>query len=140
MILYGNETELKKVEKPGVNKTIIANDSFREALSVAFDKAEFSRTIDPARSPAYSVIGAYDIWNPATGEKYRDTEIAKKAIADYYGVLSGEDEDGVYYYFPGQEDTKYDLDEVVTNLHLQNSYSLMLMTNGRKQEKSKGLI
>lgn len=116
MILYGNETELKKAEKPGVNKTIIANDSFREALSVAFDKAEFSRTIDPARSPAYSVIGAYDIWNPATGEKYRDTEIAKKAIADYYGVLSGEDEDGVYYYFPGQEDTKYDLDEVVTKI------------------------
>jgi len=116
MILYGNETELKKAEKPGVNKTIIANDSFREALSVAFDKAEFCRRIDPARSPAYSVIGAYDIWNPATGEKYRDTEIAKKAIADYYGVLSGEDEDGVYYYFPGQEDTKYDLDEVVTKI------------------------
>ncbi len=117
MILYGNEKTLEGVQTEGINKTILANDDFRKALSVTFDKAEFCRDIQPSCSAAFSVIGAYDIWNPSTGEKYRDTDIAKQAIADYYGILKGTDDDGDYYYFTGKEDVKYDtIDEAIDAL------------------------
>lgn len=82
---------LKAAEKAGVDKEILANDKFRKALSLSFDKNAFAAAISPARSGAYSVIGAYDIWNPSTGEKYRDTEIAKTALAEYYGFTKQAD-------------------------------------------------
>lgn len=82
---------LKAAETAGVDKEILANDKFRKALSLSFDKNAFAAAISPARSGAYSVIGAYDIWNPSTGEKYRDTEIAKTALAEYYGFTKQTD-------------------------------------------------
>ncbi|MDE6584532.1 MAG: hypothetical protein K2K15_03930, partial [Anaeroplasmataceae bacterium] len=87
MILSANETALENVQKNlvGENKTIICNEDFRHAMSLAFNKQEFSQTISPSRTPAFSVVGAYDIWNPTTGEKYRDTQIAKEAIVEFYG-------------------------------------------------------
>ena len=91
LTLNSNEGALKAAEKEGVDKEIIANDNFRKALSLAFDKDAFAAAISPARSGAFSVIGAYDIWNPTTGEKYRDTEIAKAALAEYYGFTKQED-------------------------------------------------
>lgn len=111
LVLYGNEEQLKKAEakETGVNKTILANDDFREALSLCFDKDAFAAKISPARSGAYSVIGSQDIWNPTTGEKYRDTEVAKKALVEYYGFI--ENEDGTYGLTGSTQ--KYSLDQAV---------------------------
>ncbi len=94
MILSANESVLQSLETEGINKTMICNESFRHAMSLAFNKGEFSSTVSPARAPAYSVIGAYDIWNPTTGERYRDTKIAKEALVEFYGYVKGED--GLY--------------------------------------------
>ncbi len=91
LTLNASEGALKASEKTGVDKEILANDNFRKALSLAFDKDAFAAAISPARSGAYSVIGAYDIWNPTSGEKYRDTEIAKTALAEYYGFTKQAD-------------------------------------------------
>ena len=141
MVLFSNEQTLANAQKSGVNKTILANDDFRKALSVAFDKAQFCRDLRPSNSAAYSVIGAYDIWNPITGEKYRGTEIAKKALVDYYGLLSGEDEDGVYYYFPGKEDVKYDLDDAVAAITGYNpTLAQELFLNAYNKWKAAGKI
>lgn len=141
MVLFSNEQTLANAQKSGVNKTILANDDFRKALSVAFDKAQFCRDLRPSNSAAYSVIGAYDIWNPITGEKYRGTEIAKKALVDYYGLLSGEDEDGVYYYFPGKEDVKYDLDDAVAAITGYNpTLAQELFLNAYNEWKKAGKI
>ena len=109
MILSANEEVLASIEatKTNVNKTIICNDDFRHAMSLAFNKSEFSKAVSPARTPAYSVIGAYDIWNPSTGEKYRDTEIAKKAIVEFFGYVL--QENGKYK-IEGS-DKEYTLDE-----------------------------
>lgn len=90
MILAANESVLEKIQTEGINKTIICNDNFRHAMSLAFNKSEFSKAISPQRTPAFSVIGAYDIWNPTTGEKYRDTEIAKKAVVEFFGYVYNE--------------------------------------------------
>ena len=107
MVLAANEDVLKGLESEGINKTIICNESFRHAMSLAFNKGEFSQAVSPARAPAYSVIGAYDIWNPTTGEKYRDTKIAKEALVEFYGYVKGED--GLYH-IQGS-DFAYTLDE-----------------------------
>ena len=107
MILAANEEVLTKIQTAGVNKTIICNADFRHAMSLAFNKSEFSKAISPARTPAYSVIGAYDIWNPNTGEKYRETEIAKKAIVEFFGYV--QQENGKYK-ITGS-DKEYTLDE-----------------------------
>ena len=95
MILAANESVLESLQTEGINKTMICNESFRHAMSLAFNKGEFSSTVSPARAPAYSVIGAYDIWNPTTGERYRDTKIAKEALVEFYGYVKGED--GLYH-------------------------------------------
>ena len=107
MILAANEEVLTNIQTAGVNKTIICNDDFRHAMSLAFNKSEFSKAVSPARTPAYSVIGAYDIWNPNTGEKYRETEIAKKAIVEFFGYV--QQENGKYK-ITGS-DKEYTLDE-----------------------------
>ncbi len=109
MILSANEEALEKVQAglTNENKTIICNEDFRHAMSLAFNKQEFSQAISPARTPAFSVVGAYDIWNPTTGEKYRDTKIAKEAIVEFYGYEKvGEDQ----YKIAGS-DMVYTLDE-----------------------------
>lgn len=118
MVLSCNENALKTAQsaKENVNKTILVRDDFREALSVAFNKADFCNTISPSRTPAYSVVGAYDIWNPTTGEKYRATETAKKGLVAYYGFEAHKETiQGVeieYYSVPGSS-VKYSLDEAV---------------------------
>lgn len=109
LTLSSNEGALKAAEKAGVDKEIIANDKFRKALSLSFDKDAFAAAISPARSGAFSVIGAYDIWNPSTGEKYRDTDIAKAALAEYYGF--SKQEDGSWKL--ASSDKTYTLDEAV---------------------------
>ena len=107
MILAAKESTLQNIQTEGVNKTIICNDAFRHAMSLAFDKSEFSKVVSPARTAAYSVVGAYDIWNPTTGEKYRDTEIAKEAIVTFYGY---EKQANGKYTIEGS-DKEYTLDE-----------------------------
>lgn len=109
LTLSSSEGALKAAEKEGVDKEIIANDKFRKALSLSFDKDAFAAAISPARSGAFSVIGAYDIWNPSTGEKYRDTDIAKAALAEYYGFTK--QDDGSWKL--ASSDKLYTLDEAV---------------------------
>jgi len=109
LTLNSSEGALKAAEKEGVDKEIIANDKFRKALSLSFDKDAFAAAISPARSGAFSVIGAYDIWNPSTGEKYRDTDIAKTALAEYYGFT--QQDDGSWKL--ASSDKTYTLDEAV---------------------------
>lgn len=121
LVISANKSALEDAQhdKANVNKTILLRDDFREALSLTFDKASFVANVSPARSPAYSVIGAYDIWNPTTGEKYRDTEIAKKALAEYYGFSARKETvNGVeiVYYSVDGSDVKYTLDQAVASI------------------------
>lgn len=111
LTLVGNETMLKSAEATAtnVNKTILANDKFRKALSLTFDKDAFASTISPSRTGAFSVIGAEDIWNPDTNEKYRETTTGKEVLATYYGFEKQPDGS---WKLP-TSDTKFTLDEAV---------------------------
>ena len=60
--------------------------SFRKAMAVTFDKEAFCTAINPARTGGYGIIGSTYIYDPDTGAKYRDTDVAKQVLCDFYSV------------------------------------------------------
>ena len=60
--------------------------TFRKAIAVTYDKDLFAATISPARSGALGLIGDAYIYDPLTGARYRDTDQAKLALCEVYGV------------------------------------------------------
>lgn len=64
----------------------MALKSFKEAMSLVYDKELLASTLSPSRSGGYGLIGNSYIYDPETGARYRDTEQAKKALCTYYQV------------------------------------------------------
>lgn len=87
-----NEEKLVAMDKEGNKNSIaLSNKNFREAFSLAIDRAEWVKTTEGYK-PAYSLMNSlyyYDIYNDPASQ-YRKTEQAKKAICDLYGVEYGE--------------------------------------------------
>ncbi len=69
-----------------INKTILTIKEFRMALSFSLDRAAFNLACDPTGSSAFAVYNNLIIANPETGEAYRTTDVAKKVVADFWGV------------------------------------------------------
>lgn len=90
MILSGHEEGLAQRQSEGVNKALIADPTFRSAMSVAFDKEDFASTISPSRSGAYGIIGTSYVWDVDNGETYRNTDAAKDVLCKYYQVTYGQ--------------------------------------------------
>jgi len=64
----------------------ITNLNFRKAMAVSFDKKLFVDTIFPADSVGFGLIGQTNIYDPETCAYYRDTDVAKQALTDFYSV------------------------------------------------------
>ncbi len=60
--------------------------NFRKAIAVTYDKDALCATVSPSRSGGYGLIGNSYIYDPDTGARYRDTDQAKKALCEFYGV------------------------------------------------------
>ncbi len=60
--------------------------SFRKALAVSFDRSLLAETVFPTRSATYGLIGELYISDVDTASSYRNSEQAKKALCDFYGV------------------------------------------------------
>jgi ABC-type transport system substrate-binding protein len=69
----------------GVNKTILSNVKFRQALSWALDRKTFVQTETAGSTPALGVINDMYVADEATGTLYRDTDAGKRVITDIYG-------------------------------------------------------
>ena len=73
------------------NSVVLSNEKFRNAFSLAIDRAEFV-TATAAYKPAYSLMNDlyfYDVYNDPTS-KYRASDEAMQAIVNLYGVEYGE--------------------------------------------------
>ncbi|MCM1042763.1 MAG: ABC transporter substrate-binding protein [Corallococcus sp.] len=81
---------LAKRESDGINKTLLSYNDFRKAISLSINKEEFVSANFPASQPAFGLINYMYVYDPDTGALYRDAEIAKKALVDYYGLEYGE--------------------------------------------------
>ena len=60
--------------------------SFRQAMALTFDTEAFAAEVTPSRRGGYGLIGSAYIYNTETGEKYRDTDEAKRVLCEFYGV------------------------------------------------------
>ena len=86
---------LKALDKSGknANSVVLSNATFRQAMSLAIDRADFV-TATQAWTPAFSLMNHlyhYDIYNdPASS--YRKSDEAMQAIVNLYGVKYGENE------------------------------------------------
>ena len=91
LFFCSNEEKLAAMDAEGnTNSVALSNHKFREAFSLAIDRAEWVKTTEGYK-PAFSLMNSlyyYDIYNDPSSQ-YRRTEQAMKAIVELYGVEYG---------------------------------------------------
>ncbi|MBO7659807.1 MAG: hypothetical protein J6T65_10945 [Clostridia bacterium] len=88
-----NVDALKEMDnsKGNQNSIVLSNHAFRNAFSLAIDRAEWV-TATAGYKPLFGFIGKlyfYDVWNDPTSN-YRASDAAMAAICDLYGIQYGE--------------------------------------------------
>jgi oligopeptide transport system substrate-binding protein len=77
--------------KGNTNSVVLSNDTFRRAMSLAIDRAEYV-TATEGYKPAYAIMNNlyfYDVYNDPTSS-YRNSDEAMEAIVNLYEVEYGE--------------------------------------------------
>ncbi len=77
---------LEARESAGVNKTILMQPGFREALSLAIDRAAYAQSATTSSVAGLGFFNSMHYYDVANGGVYRDTEVAKKALLRAYGA------------------------------------------------------
>ncbi len=92
LLLTGNKAGLDAREaaegfdtKTMDTQTILV-PSFRKAFAVSFDRKAYCDETSPSLTPGYGIFGKTVIYDPATAAYYRDTDVAKQALCDFYSV------------------------------------------------------
>jgi oligopeptide transport system substrate-binding protein len=94
LVFDSNVEDLTKLETAagdGNNKKILAEKDFRKALSLSIDRKKFCNEATSGHEPAFGLLNNlyyYDVENDPTSI-YRNTDEAKKAIVDLYGLEYG---------------------------------------------------
>jgi len=73
---------------------VLTSLKFRQAFSLAIDRNTFASSYTSAGSAGYGMLNYMYVYDPFTGATYRDSDAAKAAICDLYGLTY--DEDGDY--------------------------------------------
>ncbi len=84
-------TDVESLKSRGTQ--VLANQNFREAFSLAIDRNTFAKSYTSAGSAGYGMLNYLYVYDPYTGATYRDTDAAKKALVDLYGLTYGDDGD-----------------------------------------------
>ncbi|MBQ7677498.1 MAG: hypothetical protein IJT32_04620 [Lachnospiraceae bacterium] len=63
---------------------------FREACAVTFDKSAFVQNVMPRCKEGFGLIGSTYIYDPDECLYYRQTDIARKTLCDFYSVKADE--------------------------------------------------
>jgi oligopeptide transport system substrate-binding protein len=79
-----------------VNKTIITLKDFRMAMSLGMNRSEFLLAADPVSLPALAIYSSQIVADPDNGIFYRNTDVAKQVVVDFWG-LSDEIGEGKMY-------------------------------------------
>lgn len=81
-------TDLEALQKRG--SQILANPNFRKAFSLAIDRTRFAAAFTSAGVPGYGLLNYLYVYDPFTGAAYRESEGAKNALVQLYGLQTGE--------------------------------------------------
>ena len=77
----------------GGNQQLLAVTEFRTAFGLAVDKEAFVSAYTSAGEAGFGLLNYEYCYDPFTGAIYRDSEYAKKALVEYYGIEYGEGKD-----------------------------------------------
>ena len=77
-------TSLEALKKRG--SQILANPNFRKAFSLAIDRTRFAAAFTSAGVPGYGLLNYLYVYDPFTGAAYRESEGAKNALVQLYGL------------------------------------------------------
>ena len=69
-----------------INKTILTIKDFRMAMSLAMDRAKFCLSTSPTNAPAFALYGSQIVADPDNGIFYRNTDVAKQVVVDFWGL------------------------------------------------------
>lgn len=83
-------TDYEKLLEHGTGSQILVIDEFREAFANAIDRQHFATAYTAAGTAGFGLLNNLYIYNPFTGENYRSSEPAKRALANVYGLTYGE--------------------------------------------------
>ena len=95
LVFDSNLDDLKSLEKTAgnnKNKEILAQYDFRKAISLCIDRTRFNAEGTAGNEAAYALLNSlyyYDVANDPSSI-YRNTDEAKEAITDLYGMEYGE--------------------------------------------------
>lgn len=84
-------TDLAKTTERGTQ--ILTNLNFRKAFSYAIDRNTFAASYTSAGTAGFGMLNNLYVYDPYTGATYRDSEGAKEALCNLYGMTWGEDGD-----------------------------------------------
>jgi len=84
--LQSNVEELKNRESDGINKTILGYTDFRNALSLAINRADFTTQCTTSSKPGFGLYNTMHYYDVANGGVFRNTDEARQVLCDIYGV------------------------------------------------------
>ncbi len=84
-------TDVKALQKRGTQ--VLANANFRKAFSLAIDRTRFASAYTSAGAPGYGILGGSYVYDPYSGDAYRESEAAKNALVQLYGLRFGPEGD-----------------------------------------------
>ena len=83
-------TDYEKLLSRGTNSQVLAVDEFREAFALAIDRQHFASAYTAACTPGFGLLNHCYVYNPFSGGIYRESEPARRAMAELYGATWGE--------------------------------------------------
>ena len=83
-------TDYSKLVEHGTNSQVLVIDEFREGFAFALDANAFATAYTAAGTGGYGILNYMYCYDPFTGSLYRDSEPAKKALVELFGMEYGE--------------------------------------------------
>ena len=83
-------TDYAKLVEHGTNSQVLVIDEFRKAFAFALDANDFATSYTAAGTAGFGMLNYMYCYDPFTGALYRDSEPAKKALVDLFGMEYGE--------------------------------------------------
>ena len=80
-----------KLLEHGTNSQILVIDEFRKAFALCLDREEFATSFTAAHQAGYGLVNYNYVYDPFSGALFRDSEGAKEALVNVYGLTYGDD-------------------------------------------------
>ncbi|MBO5197145.1 MAG: hypothetical protein J6B85_01300 [Lachnospiraceae bacterium] len=77
---------LEETAGANINMTMLAYEDFRHAIALSIDRTAFAEQCTATHQPGYGLLNYMYVYDPESGALYRDSELAKQALCEAYGV------------------------------------------------------